>query len=424
VALRMVGDMSASTVLEPPGITPAEARFEAISAELAELCGQQNAITGRIVELLAEVAGAEDELLGGTGVRSLEHFCTWQLGVSEGRAKSLAAIARRMDELPETTGLLREGRLSEDQVAVIARKAPEGTDSHYAGLAPRCTVSQLRRALRAAPKPTAPDPAPPSVPENEVSAFWDDDGWICRARLSKVDGAIAEAALRSHLDALVSEWKRAKEEAGDDTDPAPFPTVADAFVRLCQHSLDAEAHLRPHGHRTTVVLHVDVEARAGQLHLGPALTDAERRYLSCDARFETWFERDGRPIGAARTTREIPRRLRRALEHRAGGCCEVPGCGATAGLHAHHVWHWEDGGPTELWNLVLACPFHHRLHHRGLIRIVRRDGAVTALDRRRRPLSAGGVARPPTTAPPPAARYEHPTGERFDMRWYEPPSLS
>ena len=27
--------------------------------------------------------------------------------------------------------------------------------------------------------------------------------------------------------------------------------------------------------------------------------------------------------------------------------CVVPGCGATRGLHAHHIWHWEDGGPTD-----------------------------------------------------------------------------
>jgi len=38
-------------------------------------------------------------------------------------------------------------------------------------------------------------------------------------------------------------------------------------------------------------------------------------------------------------------------------------------LHAHHIRHWEDGGLTELDNLVLVCPHHHRLHHRGVITI-------------------------------------------------------
>ncbi|WP_416349166.1 HNH endonuclease, partial [Mycobacterium xenopi] len=75
---------------------------------------------------------------------------------------------------------------------------------------------------------------------------------------------------------------------------------------------------------------------------------------------EVWFERAGEPIGAGRATRLIGRRLRRALEHR-HPTCAVPGCGATRGLHAHHITHWEDGGPTELSNLVLVCPYHHRL---------------------------------------------------------------
>ena len=91
-------------------------------------------------------------------------------------------------------------------------------------------------------------------------------------------------------------------------------------------------------------------------------------YLMCEADCEIWFERHGQVIGSGRATRQISRRLRRALEHR-DRCCVVPGCGATRGLHAHHIRHWEDGGPTELDNLVLLCPFHHRLHHSGGITI-------------------------------------------------------
>jgi hypothetical protein len=74
------------------------------------------------------------------------------------------------------------------------------------------------------------------------------------------------------------------------------------------------------------------------LHLGPLLSEAERQYLTCDATCEVWFHRDGQPIGAGRTTRTINRRLRRALEYR-HPTCAVPGCGATRGLHAHHIQH-------------------------------------------------------------------------------------
>jgi len=421
-------------VLEPVGEpvvygvpTAKERRFDEIEAELAELCGQRNVIDGRIAELLAEVE--RDGLLGGTGLRSVEHFATWQLGVSRGHARDLTAIAERLDDLPRVTGLLRDGLLSSDQVAVIARRAPAGTDEHYADLAPTLTVSQLQRALRAAPKP--PDAEPPvPAPERQVSTWWDDDDcWNARVRLPKVDGTAADAALRCHLDALVNEWKAAdgatdRDRQSNGVSVPPFPTLADAFIRLLEHGWDADATARPHGHRTTVVMHVDLESKVADLHLGPALTEAERRYLSCDARYEVWFERDGTPLGVARTTREIPRRLRRALERRARGCCQIPGCHATAGLHAHHLIHWEDAGPTELWNLVLVCPFHHRAHHAGVITIHGPATKLRVIDRRGRQHTAGGLARPPQGPPVPATRYAHPTGEPFHERWYEPPSLS
>lgn len=414
--------------------SPAE-RFDAMCDELADLCGQANAIAGRITELLGTIE--RDELLGGTGVKSLESFCTWKLGVSMGRARQLCALARRADELPRTVSMLRDGRLSEDQAGVIARMAPAGTDDHYADLAEYATVGQLRRALRLASPPgpqprdpESPDPAPPTSEEplatrNEVTAHWDDDGtWTLRARLAKVDGAVADSALASHLDALVNEWRRERDEAGRET-TRPFPTLADAFLRMVGEGLDGEAERRPHGHRTTVVLHVDIESKVAGLHLGPALSEAERRYLSCDAKVETWFERSGVPIGCGRQTREISRRLRRALERRSSGCCEVPGCETTRGLHGHHIVHWEDGGPTELWNLYLVCGFHHRLHHAGGITIRGRAPDVTVVDHRGRKLSAGGLTRPPNRPPlRPRAPYAHPTGEHFDFRWYDPPSLS
>ena len=169
-------------------------------------------------------------------------------------------------------------------------------------------------------------------------------------------------------------------------------------MRLVEAGWDAEAARRPHGHHTTVVMHLDVKERVAALHLGPLLSEADRQYLSCDATCEVWFERDGQVIGAGRTTRLINRRLRRALEHR-HPTCAVPGCGATRGLHAHHIRHWEDGGATELDNLVLVCPYHHRLHHRGVITITGPAHSLTVTDSAGRELSPGSLARPPNRAP-------------------------
>ena len=115
----------------------------------------------------------------------------------------------------------------------------------------------------------------------------------------------------------------------------------------------------------------------------------------------------------------ISRRLRRALEHR-HPTCAVPGCGATRGLHAHHIRHWEDGGATELDNLVLLCPYHHRLHHRGGITITGPPEHLTVTDSDGRELSSASLARPPNGPPPAVPPCPGPLGERADWKWYDP----
>ena len=52
----------------------------------------------------------------------------------------------------------------------------------------------------------------------------------------------------------------------------------------------------------------------------------------------------------------------------------------------HHIWHWAQGGPTTLSNLVLLCRRHHRAVHEegyqvdrepdGELRFRRPDGRV------------------------------------------------
>ncbi len=72
-----------------------------------------------------------------------------------------------------------------------------------------------------------------------------------------------------------------------------------------------------------------------------------------------------RVLYVGRDHRIVPPRLRRALEVRdrhcvAAGCRVEP-----ARCHAHHVREWSDGGASDLDNLALLCPRHHRLVHEG-----------------------------------------------------------
>ncbi|MDZ7674533.1 MAG: DUF222 domain-containing protein [Acidimicrobiales bacterium] len=407
--------MSSSTASPAPAAGP-DARLDAAFERLAELQGQRNAIDAEIVDVVAELEA--DELWKHTGARSLAACVAWKAGSSMANARSLAAIAERREEFPRCVAALAEGQLSADQVGVIAARAPEGSDEHYAQLASAATVAQLQTALKMAPRPKA-EPAP--QPERFVDRFHDDEYSYLKAKLLHDEGQVFEQALRSHMDALVAAWKRDHGERDEASPEAPpFPTLADAFMRLIELGWDADVAARPHGQRTTVIMHYDVEERMAQFHLGPTLTEAERRYYACDATFEVWFERDGQVIGCGRQSREIPRRLRRALERRQSSCV-VPGCGASHGLHAHHLWHWEDGGPTELWNLVLACPYHHRLHHQGLIIIAGPARAPTVRTKDKQVMVGSSLARPPTEPRPDVAPYAGPTGERADWKWYVPP---
>ncbi len=390
-------------------------RVEVLFEELAELAGQRNAIDGRIVEIVAELD--RDELCGATGARSVAALVAWKLGWSSANAHSITTVARRLEAFPRCVQGMREGRLSLDQVGVIAARAGEGSDEHYAELARVATVSQLRTAVKLEPRP-ARDARP--QPQRSISKTSSQEFSCWRITLPHAEAAKFDAALASHRDALIAEWKHDRgtgERASEIA--APPPGTIEAFMRLVEAGWDAEVARRPHGQHTTVVVHVDVAQRAAALHLGPLLTEAERRYLTCDATCEVWFERDGEVIGAGRATRQINRRLRRALEHRQPTCV-VPGCGVTRGLHAHHIRHWEDGGPTELANLVLVCPYHHRLHHRGVIAITGAAVDPLVTDSAGRPLSAGSLARPPTLAPPAVPPCPGPTGERADWWWYEP----
>ena len=394
-------------------MSPAQ-RLEVLFEELAELTGQRNAIDGRIAEIIAEIDG--DGLAGNTGCRSIEALVAWKTGMSANNAKTLTAVARRLQEFPRCTTALRDGRASLDQVGVIAERAAAGSDAHYAQLVETATVSQLRTAVKLEPRP---DPNPHREPKRSLTQTSDDQSTTWRLTLPHDEAATVDAALRSHKDRLMAAWKRDHADNGSETTP-PIPTAVDGFMSLVEAGWDTEVAARPHGQRTTVVVHLDVETRVAALHLGPLLTDDDRRYLTCDATCEVWFERNGQPIGSGRQTRTINRRLRRALEHRDHGTCAVPGCGATRGLHAHHLTHWEDGGPTELDNLVLLCPYHHRLHHRGDITITGPARRLTVTDAAGRQLTNGSLARPPTTPPPDVPPCPGPTGERANWWWYQP----
>ena len=94
------------------------------------------------------------------------------------------------------------------------------------------------------------------------------------------------------------------------------------------------------------------------------LSRATLERLACDCNVSRIVtDGPGRVLDVGRTTRSVSDRLWKALVVR-DGHCRAPGCDRPpSDCEAHHIWHWEHGGPTDLANLILLCWFHHRREH-------------------------------------------------------------
>ena len=104
------------------------------------------------------------EAWAGCGVRSLQHWLTWQAGISPGHAREVVRLAEARDTHPAIMSTFAAGAISIDQAAA-ATKAPAYLDEHLAQTVTYATVPQLRTMARAAPHraPGAEEPGAGTV---------------------------------------------------------------------------------------------------------------------------------------------------------------------------------------------------------------------------------------------------------------------
>jgi hypothetical protein len=151
---------------------------------------------------------------------------------------------------------------------------------------------------------------------------------------------------------------------------------ADALTELARRALTGSPEAggplpESGGEPTTLVVTIGLQALTSGL--GPALLPTgdlisarQARCLACNARvIPAVLDGAGQPLDLGRARRLFTPAQRRALILRDGGCA-FPGCGRPPEwCDGHHIHHWEDGGPTDLWNLLLLCKAHHTLVHEG-----------------------------------------------------------
>ena len=155
-------------------------------------------------------------------------------------------------------------------------------------------------------------------------------------------------------------WDTAKQQRSADKHAGTIldwqQSAADALVTLARRQAEGAIKRSP----TTLIVHLSDDAPPLLEGAGPISPETAER-LACDAR-RMAIKPSGRDLLHSRVGRCASYAQQRAL-HKRSSHCQYPGCTATRELEAHHVVPVERGGRTELDNLILLCPRHHKLLH-------------------------------------------------------------
>ena len=362
---------------------------------IAELSAHIQAATYRLLVLIREF----DQRHGwNTGFRSCAHWLNWRTGLDLGAAREKVRVAHTLADLPAISRAMQQGKLSYSKVRALTRVATPDNEAELLVFAMSGTaahVETLVRAWRRVDRYAAVEEGQRIIEHRRLSTFIDDDGMlVIRARLAPEVGALFQKALDAAMEGL---YQRSRQDETSAWSEVPVEQRrADALELLVESALEGDLVPGTAGDRYQVVLHVSAETPGecaaksvddapdpgnrspgrtiyprgiGELDTGGNVSAETSRRLACEAsRVVMTHAPNGTVLDVGRKTRAIHPAMRRALNHRDGGC-RFPGCSAKH-CDAHHVEHWTDGGETKLSNLLLLCRFHHRFLHEGGFRVV------------------------------------------------------
>ena len=328
-----------------------ERRREARRRELRSLSAQEARIKQRVTQIVRE---ADDE--GDWQAAGCSSSAQWLAQVSGSEHRSAAQITRTshaLRELPALDHALSTGALTLDQVAAAAQYATPASDAQLARIAVGKPPSSIALAARTLVPPTLADDEE-LYERRALSMTWTRGRReLCiHGRLPLEQGAAFEQAI----------WSIAKRQRAIDKQAGVLlewqQSAADALVTLTRHSGAADGGVKRSP--TTLIVHQSDDAPPLLEGAGPLSPETAER-LACDAR-RLVIKPTARDLVHSRVTRCASYAQQRAL-HKRSGHCQYPGCTAARELEAHHLVPVERGGTTELDNLILLCPRHHKHLH-------------------------------------------------------------
>ena len=336
--------------------------------------------------MLREIAEYDRaEAWRGEGFLSMEAWLAGRTRMSAGRARTLVTTARRTEELPELAGALTEGRLTLDVVAPLAAVA---TPSNEASLSERASQWSPKQARQAAADLRGATKADSAAAFGRRCVRFNDERASLWAQLTPDSYALVKSALAGRA-------RRHDHPSASDPDYTEFQSrCADALVEFCAGPANLKDNsrakpggparsaadktgsaqaARSHAPRASMVVHVDLDRllhgdRYGEAAIewvGPISADVARR-LACNADITVSFESSGGTVLDQKPLERDPTPAQRIAVHRRDGGCRMKGCGTHTLTDVHHMKPVEEGGRTELSNLITLCfPHHSRVHELG-----------------------------------------------------------
>jgi hypothetical protein len=358
-----------------------ERRREARRREVRELCAQEARIKQRLTQIVRD---AEDE--GDCLAAGCSSSAQWlaQISTSDHRtAVRITQTSNALRVLPALDDAMRSGVLGLDQVAAAVEVATPETDAELARVAVGKAPSEIALVARTIVLPTVDDDAA-IYRRRALSMSWTRGRRELRisGRLPLEQGLVFEQAIWS----LAKTQRALDKKTGSELDWQQ--STADALVTLARQPADGGVRHSA----TTLVVHVSDDAPPF-LEGGGTISVETAERLACDARRLTIRLR-GRDLVHSRVGRCASYAQLRAL-HKRDGHCRYPGCTAARELQAHHLVADTRGGKTEIDNLILLCPRHHKLLHDHGIRTSGRGAEPAFTDRGGRAITANQPHAPP-----------------------------
>ncbi|GHF04851.1 HNH endonuclease signature motif containing protein [Pseudolysinimonas yzui] len=356
---RRHGCRTAAQLLER--ITRVSGREAARRAQLGSVLAPRCALDGSPLPAQFAIAGAAVEA-GEIGTDA-----AWAITRALGQA---AAKASPLDlEAAEESLVTAAHSDSADLVAVQARLWREALDPD--GAEPREEELRARRELRLG---------------REVDGMTPFHGWADPTSAALMRAAVSERTSPYRQPRFVHEGDPDVDceglgVFGEDRRTRPQKTF-DAFIGLLQAGIRADAQATGSLHSVAtvnVVVSLDhLVSGVGHAFLDDvdeAISAARAQEIACDAGYRLHITgRNGEPLFQGDRRRFFTAAQRRSLAVRDGGCVWPQCTSPPSWTHAHHVIPVSEGGPTDVDNGTLLCPYHHHLLHRGEYRMRMNQG--------------------------------------------------